>query len=324
MRVRIFQNGAYISGTGSAVPSTIVTNEDLAKNCPTNAEWVNDVLGIKSRRHLSDSETLLELCVLSARSSLLNSKKSINDVDAIIVATSTPDYINPSMASQLHGALNANSHTAAFDIQAVCSGFLYGLGVAAKLLGDDVSNVLLVGADQFSKITDFSNRDSVFFGDGAGAAVISRSSDPKSFIAVDLYADSHNWKGFHTLRSDSKFVMTGSLVKKKATKELPRALKKLVEDLGFQIDEITAIFPHQPSKPVLDELEQALNLRPGVLKRNIELRGNTAGATVPLLLDETRGQCPIPNGSLVGLAAIGSGWTWGAALTRWVEDNNND
>lgn len=320
MRVRILQNGAYISGTGSAVPSTIVTNEDLAKTSPTNAKWVSEVLGIKSRRHLKASETLLGLCFQSAQSSLVNSRKTIEDIDVIIVATSTPDYLNPSMASQLHGALNASSSTAAFDIQAVCSGFLYGLGIAVKLLSDEVKNVLLVGADQFSKITDFSNRDSVFFGDGAGAVVISRSTDPKSFIAVDLYADSQNWEGFYTPRLESKFVMTGRLVREKAIKVLPDAFRKLVEDLGFEVDNITAIFPHQPSKPVLDELETELNLKQGVLRRNIELRGNTAGATVPLLLDESMETSSIPNGSLVGFAAIGSGWTWGVALTHWIAE----
>ncbi len=322
--MRILKRGACISGTGSAVPSNVVTNEDLAKSCPTDATWVEEVLGIKSRRHLHPSETLLDLCISSAKASLLNSNMTIDNIDTIIVATSTPDYLNPSMASLLHGALDARSTTAAFDIQAVCSGFLYGLGVAAKLLDDDVSNVLLVGADQFSKITDFTNRNSVFFGDGAGAAVISRSSNPLSFIAVDLYTNSQNWEGFHTPRLESKFVMTGKLVKEKAVTVLPDAIKKLALDLGFGVDEITAIFPHQPSKPVLDALELALNLKPGVLKRNLEFRGNTAGATVPLLLDESRETTPIPNGSLIGFAAVGSGWTWGAALTYWIEDVAND
>jgi 3-oxoacyl-[acyl-carrier-protein] synthase-3 len=320
--MKIYQQGVFISGTGSAVPEKIVTNYDLSLKSPTNSEWASEVLGIESRRHLQNSETLLDLCVSAANSALLDSNKSINDIDAIIIATSTPDYVNPSMASQLHGALNAKNETAAFDVQAVCSGFLHALGISIKILGNTSnSNVLILGADQFSKITDFTSRDSVFFGDGAGAAVISWSSDPDTFVAVELYADATDWQGFYTSRLSQTFEMTGKLVKEKAVKELPHAFKKLVQDLGFKVSEIESIFPHQPSKPVLDALESALELDAGILKRNLVHRANTAGATIPLLLNESLKLKEIRDGSLVGFAAIGSGWTWGVALTRWSKAN---
>lgn len=318
--MRIRKSGVYISGTGSAIPSKIVTNDFLAAQSPTNSSWVKSTLGIESRRHLNSDETLLSLCISAAKLALMDAGKAIEEMDAIIVATSTPDFLNPSMASQLHGALGAKSETAAFDIQAVCSGFLFGLGVAVQIVTDDLeSNVLVLGADQFSKITDFAKRDSVFFGDGTGAAVISRSTDPEAFIAVDLYTDSSNWEGFHTPSKEGKFSMTGRLVKETATRELPVAIRKIIGELGFTLQDIDALFPHQPSKVVLDELEESLDLRPGVLKRNIEHRGNTAGATVPLLLDEYLKTSKLKPGALVAFAAIGSGWTWGAAVTKWIK-----
>jgi len=321
--VKIYRQGAYISGTGSAVPRNIVSNHDLSIKSPIDSEWTSNVLGIESRRHLQDAETLLDICVLAASSALDDARLSINDIDAIIVATSTPDYVNPSMASQLHGALSAKNETAAFDVQAVCSGFLHALGISIKILGSDRnSNILILGADQFSKITDFRSRDSVFFGDGAGAAIISFSADPNAFVAVDLYADATDWKGFHTSRVSQTFEMTGRLVKEKAVTELPIAFKKMVHDLGYEVSDIESIFPHQPSKPVLDALESSLDLDTGILKRNLEERGNTAGATIPLLLDEYLQLNEIRNGSLVGFAAIGSGWTWGVALTRWGGSND--
>ena len=316
--VKSYRQGAYISGTGSAVPRNIVSNHDLSLKSPIDSEWTDNILGIKSRRHLQHTETLLGICVLAASSALDDAKLSIDDIDMIIVATSTPDYVNPSMASQLHGALSAKKQTAAFDVQAVCSGFLHALAISIKMLGSDSnSNILILGADQFSKITDFRNRDSVFFGDGAGAAIVSFSSDPNAFVAVDLYADATDWKGFHTSRVSQTFEMTGRLVKEKAVTELPKAFKKMVQDLGYKVGDIESIFPHQPSKPVLDELESSLNLVEGILKRNLEQRGNTAGATIPLLLNEYLQSNEIKDGSLVGFAAIGSGWTWGVALTRW-------
>lgn len=320
--MRIHRQGAYISGTGSAVPRNIVSNHDLALISPIDSEWASVVLGIHSRRHLLNTETLLDICVLAASSALVDAKLSINDIDAIIVATSTPDFVNPSMASQLHGALSANNETAAFDVQAVCSGFLHALAISIKILESDrSSNILILGADQFSKITDFSSRDSVFFGDGAGAAVISFSGDPNAFVAVDLYADATDWEGFHTTRVSQTFKMTGRLVKEKAVIELPKAFKKLVQDLGYEVSEIESIFPHQPSKPVLDALESSLDLGTGILKRNLEQRGNTAGATIPVLLNEYLQSNEIRESSLVGFAAIGSGWTWGVGLTRWGGSN---
>lgn len=318
--MRIRKLGQYISGTGSAVPDLQITNLDLEASAPTNSYWVENVLGIKSRRFTSEKESLLSLCVKASNSALLEANLEIKDIQAIIIATSTPEFINPSMASLLHGELKALKSTIAFDLQAVCSGFLYALGIGAQFVnGSDIKNVLILGADQFSKITDFSKRECVFFGDGVGAAVLSYTPESSAFLSIDLYADNENWEGFFTPSHSQKFQMLGNLVKEKATQELPLAFRRILEDSNLDIDELFALFPHQPSKVVLDQLQANLNLKPNVLKSNLEFRGNTAGATVPLLLDEISKESPIPKNSLIGFAAIGSGWTWGVALTRWLK-----
>ena len=240
-----------------------------------------------------------------------------HELDAIIVATSTPDFINPSMASMLHGRLGAHINCASFDVQAVCAGFVYALGTVTSLIASGAGkNFLVVGADQFSKITDFDDRNCVFFGDAAGAMVVTSTSGD-SFLNVELKTEGKGWESFNTPSDTKKFKMNSSEVSKNATAKLPASIRSISEFSGISTDEINWFVTHQPSKPVLDSLEVELMIAPGRLLRNIEYRANTAGATIPLLFSEMEVMSRAKSGDYICFSAIGSGWVWGSAILKW-------
>ncbi len=312
--MRLKCGGIRITGSGSSISQHTRSNADLR---PSTATWVEERLGIKERRHLKADESLIALIENASMQALKMSRLMAHDLDGIIVATSTPDFINPSMASVLHGRLGANANCASFDIQAVCAGFVYALGAVASLIASDAGkNFLIVGADQFSKITDFEDRNCVFFGDAAGAMIIQATSGD-SFLNVELHSEGLGWESFHTLSETRKFKMDSSEVAKNATVKLPASIRSISELSGISTDEITWFVTHQPSKPVLDSLEEELRIKPGRLLRNIEYRGNTAGATIPLLFSEMDVLSRAKSGDYICFSAIGSGWVWGSAILKW-------
>jgi 3-oxoacyl-[acyl-carrier-protein] synthase-3 len=312
--MRFAAKGVRISGHGSAVSNFPITNENIR---PETAEWVEDRLGIKERRHLQSDESLISLIQTASLQALKMSNLNVEELDCIIIATSTPDFINPSMASILHGILGARESCASFDIQAVCAGFVYALGnVASYIAAGAGRKFLVIGADQFSRITDFGDRNCVFFGDAAGAMIIEATSGD-SFLNVELNSEGKGWKSFHTPSKSGKFVMQSSEVAQTATTKLPQSIRSISELSGLSTDEINWFVTHQPSKPVLDALEAELKIRPGRLLRNIEYRGNTAGATIPLLFSELDVLSRARSGDYICFSAIGSGWVWGSAILKW-------
>ncbi len=312
MRLKVA--GIRIIGTGSAVSDGIRSNLDIR---PETAMWVEERLGIKERRHLRSGESLLSLIEQASKVALEMSGLGSEDLDGIIIATSTPDYVNPSMAAILHGRLGAKSECASFDLQAVCAGFVYALGTVASLIASGAGkNFLVIGADQFSKITDFDDRNCVFFGDAAGAIII-QGTQGDSFLNVELNTEGQGWESFHTPSDSRAFKMNASEVAKSATVKLPASIRSISEFSGIAIDEINWFVTHQPSKPVLDSLEEELQISPGRLLRNIEYRGNTAGATIPLLFSEMEVMKRAKSGDYVCFSAIGSGWVWGSAILKW-------
>ena len=307
-------SGIRIIGSGSAVSEHRVTNLELR---PETAEWVRDRLGIIERRHLKADELLIDLIEEAARKAILCSGINIVDLDGIVVSTSTPDFLNPSMASILHGRLGANSECASFDIQAVCAGFVYALGnVSALISAGAGANFLVIGADQFSRITDFSDRNCVFFGDGAGAIIIQAKAGD-SFLSVELNTEGAGWNNFYTPRTKSEFKMNAAEVAKNAKLKLPASIRSVSEFSGISVSDISWFVTHQPSKPVLDSLEEQLKIAPGRLLRNIDYRGNTAGATIPLLFSEMDVLNRAKSGDYICFSAIGSGWVWGSAILKW-------
>lgn len=321
-----------IIGTGSFVPERIITNEYLETIVPTNSHWIYDNLGIKERRIASNSESTSDLGVKAGINAVKDSGIGIEDIDLIIVATATPDRLAPSTASIIQNKMNA-FNAVAFDLAAVCSGFLFAMSVATQYIAAGVyDNILVIGADTFSKITNWENRDCVFFGDGAGAVVISHTSNNDGFLATRLYTDGKGWSNFTIPAGGSEipasfstvenklhfFKMNGSEVFKTGINVLTKAISEVLSDIKLSIDDISMMVPHQPSIKMLKETARLIGLPFTKVMTNMEKYANTSGGTIPILLDELNKANKIEKGDLILFAAVGAGWTYGASILKWA------
>lgn len=320
-----------IIGTGSYTPETIYTNEYLETLVDTNAEWIEKNLGIKERRIAADNQSTSDLAAAAAEKTIENSGLSREDIDLIIVATATPDRLAPSTAAIVQDKIKAYN-AVAFDIAAVCSGFLYGMSVASQFIAAGVyDNVLVIGADTFSKITDWTRRDCVFFGDGAGAAVFSHGNVNEGFLAFRLYTDGRGKWNYTVPAGGSEipaskdtienglhyFQMNGKEVYNTGTKVLPKAINQVLSDTGLTIDNIDYMIPHQPSIKILEKTAEIIGLPWEKVMTNMDKYANTSGGTIPILLDETNRKGLLKKGDTILFAAVGSGWTYGASILKW-------
>ena len=320
-----------IIGTGSYVPEKILTNKDLESIVPTNSQWIEENTGIKERHIASKDEATSDLATKAALRAIENSGLSKNDIDLIIVATATPDRLAPSTASIVQGKLQAYN-AVAFDIAAVCSGFLYGMSVATQFIAAGVyDNVLVIGADTFSKITDWKRRDAVFFGDGAGAAVFTHGNVNEGFMALRLYTDGRGKDNFTIPAGGSEmpatidtvnqglhfFRMNGRAVYDIGTQVLPLAIQQVLKDTGLTIADIDYLIPHQPSIRILQKTAEIIGLPWEKVMTNMDKYANTSGGTIPILLDEVNKAGKLKNGNNILFAAVGSGCTYGAAILKW-------
>jgi 3-oxoacyl-[acyl-carrier-protein] synthase III len=320
-----------IIGTGSYTPETIYTNKYLETIIDTNDKWIQENLGIKERRIAAANEATSDLASKAALQAIENSGLTKDDIDLIIVATATPDRLAPSTAAIVQDKIQAYN-AVAFDISAVCSGFLYGMSVASQFIAAGVyDNVLVIGADTFSRVTDWKRRDAVFFGDGAGAAVFSHGNVTEGFLAFRLYTDGRGkWnytipaggsempateetvkKGLHY------FQMNGRAVYEIGTKVLPIAINQVLKDTGLTIDDIDYLIPHQPSVKILEKTAEILGLPWEKVMTNMDKYANTSGGTIPILLDEVNRAGKLKKGNTLLFAAVGSGWTYGSAILKW-------
>jgi 3-oxoacyl-[acyl-carrier-protein] synthase III len=321
-----------IIGTGSYVPEKIFTNEYLETIIDTNAKWIEKNLGIKERRIAANNECTSDLASQAALRAIENSGLTKDDIDLIIVATATPDRLAPSTAAIIQDKIQAYN-SVAFDISAVCSGFLYGMSVASQFIAAGVyDNVLVIGADTFSKITDWSRRDAVFFGDGAGAAVFSHGNINEGFMAFRLYTDGRGKWNYtipaggsempaseETIKNGSHyFKMNGKAVYETGTKVLPIAINQVLDDTGLSINDIDYLIPHQPSIAILKKTAEILGLPWEKVMTNMDKYANTSGGTIPILLDEVNRSKKLKKGNTILFAAVGSGWTYGAAILKWA------
>lgn len=321
-----------IIGTGSYVPDTVYTNQYLETILPTKDAWIKENLGIAERRVALPNQATSALAAKAALQAIESSGLAASDIDLIIVATATPDRKAPSTAAIVQDEIKAYN-AAAFDVAAVCSGFLFGMSIASQFIASGVyNNVLVIGADTFSKITDWTRRDAVFFGDGAGAAVLSHTSGGSGFLAFRLYTESQHGKfGFtipaggseipsseETLNSGGHyFQMDGRAVYDAAIRVLPKAINQVLEDTGLTIDNIDLMVPHQPSIKILKKTAEAIGLPFEKVMTNMDRYANTSGGTIPILLDEVCRAGKIKKGDHLLFAAVGSGWTYGAAIIEW-------
>jgi 3-oxoacyl-[acyl-carrier-protein] synthase III len=307
-----------IAGTGSYAPTNVVTNTELTKRVATTEQWILENLGIRERRVVSEGQQTSDLATKAALNALESAGLQPNDIDLIVVATATPDRKAPSTACLVQHKLNVTNGCPAFDLHAVCSGFLYAMSVGSQFIQSGIyKNVLVIGADAFSTITDWGRRDCVFFGDGAGAVVLQRTQDDAGFFSFELYADGRGQDHFTVFPQDKYFTMNGKAVYETATTVLPQAISSLLSRHSLSPKDISILIPHQPSVRVLRKTAEILDIPIDRVCMNMDRYANTAGATVALLLDETVRRGAIRAGDLVAFAAVGSGWTWGAALYRW-------
>ncbi|MFB0903026.1 MAG: beta-ketoacyl-ACP synthase III [Nonlabens sp.] len=322
-------NNAYIKGTGSYAPENIVKN-DFFESVGSNDAWIQKNLGIKERR-ISTGETTSDLAAIAGKEAIKNAGLMPLDIDLIILATATPDKLAPSCACFVQEKIEA-FNAVAFDISAVCSGALFATTTAVQFIKSGMyKNVLVIGADTFSNITDWNRRDAVFFGDGAGAMVISHTHEDKGFIDFLLHTDGRGkdcWNipaggsllptSEETLKKGLQyFQMDGTAVFQTAIKVVPKSIKELLSKNKVSIEEINWLIPHQPSIRILEEVANRISLPWEKVMTNMDRYANTSGATIPIMLDETVKKNLLKKGDLILFAAVGAGWTWGTALYKW-------
>ncbi|WP_040253335.1 beta-ketoacyl-ACP synthase III [Psychroserpens mesophilus] len=320
---------AYIKGTGSYAPENIVKN-DFFETVGSSDTWIFENLGIKERR-ISTGETTSDLAYKAGLLAIEDANLSPNDIDLIILATATADRLAPSCACFVQDKLDAKN-AVAFDISAVCSGALFATSTAVQYIKSGMyKNVLVIGADTFSNITDWSRRDAVFFGDGAGAIVISATTEDKGFIDFILHTDGSGKEHFTIPAGGSEqpastetansgghfFQMNGPEVYKTAIDVLPKCINEILSKNERTIEEVKYLLPHQPSIKILQEVARRVEMPFEKVKTNMDKYANTSGGTIPIILDETLKTNEFENGDLLLFAAVGAGWTWGTALYKW-------
>lgn len=309
--------GVTVKGVGSYLPSKIVTNKDLEANIDTTDEWIQSKLGIVERRITSNQETPSIIGYKAALKALDNANISKEDLDMIIVATSSPEQISPSTACIIHNKLNIKKNIPAFDINAVCSGFIYAISIAASLISTGAyKNILIIATEAYSKVTNWNDQHCVFFGDGAGAVVLSSSKE--GYIVSQLQANGNGtgMTGFN-LSLDKPFVMRGKEVWEQAIKVLPLSITSVLSEAKLEVKDLTMLVPHQPSINILKIVAEEVGLPMTKVKTVMDRYANIAGASIPIALEEAVSKGEIQIGDKIMLTAIGSGWTWGSVLLNY-------
>jgi len=320
----------HIIGTGACVPDNVITNRDLEKLVDTSDEWIIARTGIKERRRTSDSETSSLLAYTAAKNALKNAGIKPDQLDLILVATSTPDMLMPSTACFVQGRLGTK-YIPAFDLSAACTGFIYGVNLAnAFIKSGTYKTILLIGVDTITKFVDYSDRTiCAIFGDGAGAVVIKETRGKGGIIGSKLYADGKKWDYIHIpaggsgipsyrADKDSYYIkMKGHDTFKVAVRGLKQAITELLEQHHISIGDINIMIPHQANIRIIKALAEKLNYPMEKIFMNIHKYGNTSAASIPIALDDAVREKRIKKGDLILLAAFGSGLTWGAGLIKW-------
>jgi len=315
---------AVIKGTGSALPRTKVSNAELAAKVDTTDEWIVERTGIKFRHIAEDDETTSSLATEAARKALDASGLSANDIDLIVLATATPDQTFPASATIVQNELGCNG-CVAFDVAAVCSGFLYALSVAECMIrAGSAQNAIVIGAETFSRILDWEDRATcVLFGDGAGAIILSGEETDKGILATRLHADGeHNQLlyvdgGAGTTGTVGKLRMRGREVFRHAVVNLSSVLTETLDAAGESIANIDWLVPHQANARILDATAKKLKLTPEKVIKTVDQHANTSAASVPLALDTAVRDGRVKAGDLLVLEAMGGGFTWGASVIRY-------
>jgi len=325
-----------IIGCGSYLPERVVTNEELAQRLDTSDEWIAARTGIKERHIAADGELTSDLALRASENALRDANVEAEDVDLIIVCTTTPDDTFPATATRVQASLGI-SDGIAFDIQAVCSGFVYGLAVADNFLKvGQVETALVIGAETYSRILDWQDRGTcVLFGDGAGAVVLRAGEGDAASPGDAEWGQSRGILSTH-LHSDGRYRdilyvdggpsatqtvghlrMSGREVFRHAVTDLAAVAQEALEANEISVDTVDWIVPHQANQRIIDGVVRKLGIAPDRVIVTVDRHANTSAASIPLALDQGKQDGRIKQGDLVLLEAMGGGLTWGAALVRW-------
>jgi 3-oxoacyl-[acyl-carrier-protein] synthase III len=320
---------SVILGCGSYLPAQILTNADLARKVDTSDDWIVQRTGIHERHIAAPGEMTSDMATLAASAALAHAKVDAQSIDLIVLATSTPDNTFPASAVSVQAALGI-THGAAFDMQAVCSGFVYALATADSLLKcGSFSRALVIGAETFSRILDWTDRGTcVLFGDGAGAVVLDRQEqteggEERGILTVRLRSDGRHKSKLYVDGGPSSTGTVGHLRMegKEVFRHAVAMITDVVEDAfkatGYTAADIDWFIPHQANKRIIDGSAHKLGIPPAKIVVTVDRHGNTSAASIPLALNDAVADRRIKRGDLLLLEAMGGGFTWGAALIRW-------
>lgn len=323
-----------ILGTGSYTPQRVLTNDELSRQVETSDEWIRTRSGIRERRIAAPGESTSDMAVHAARAALADAGLKPEDIDLLVVATVTPDLPLPASACIIQHKLGVPTHAACFDINAACSGFIYGLDTACAMISSGrYRHALVIGAEKLSAIVDWKERTTcVLFGDGAGAVVVGASDEPNIGLLgtkLGAYGDSVEllWipKGGsnspatpESIAAGDHFMkMKGKEVFKLAVRAMDEAARDILEQHAISPDQIGLVIPHQANLRIIEAISKYLNLPMDRFFVNVDRYGNTSAASVPIALDEARKAGRIKPGDITLLVAFGAGLTYGSALIRW-------
>jgi 3-oxoacyl-[acyl-carrier-protein] synthase III len=320
---------SVVLGCGSYLPSRIVSNDELARSVETTDEWIVQRTGIRERHIAAPGELTSDLALHAARAALANTHVEASSIDLIILGTSTPDQTFPATAVSVQAGLGI-THGAAFDLQAVCSGFVYALQVTDALLrGGSYKRALVIGAETFSRILDWNDRTTcVLFGDGAGALVLEAQPQPgtredRGILTTHLRSDGrHKAKlyvdgGPSSTQTVGHLRMEGREVFRHAVAMITDVIEDAFKATGYSATDIDWFVPHQANKRIIDGSAHKLGIAPEKVVVTVDRHGNTSAASIPLALADAVADRRIKRGNLILLEAMGGGFTWGSALMRW-------
>lgn len=324
-------SGVRIAGTGISIPQKILSNADLEKVVDTSDEWIRTRTGIAERRIATPDVATSDMGYEASVRAMHDAGIVSEDIDAIVVATATPDYLFPSTACLIQSRLGAK-RAYAFDISAGCTGFVYALQVGKALIDAGNSEIiLLVGSETMSRVTDYEDRTTcILFGDGAGAVVLAKSEMP-GILSISLGADGDAWQLLYMPGGGSRLPATqqsvrerlhylkmeGKEVFKEAVKAMESASIKAIKEAGISPDEIDLFISHQANYRIMEAVRKRLDIPPEKVFMNVDRYGNTSAASVPIALEEAVRSGKIRRGDIILFSAFGAGFTWGAAVVRW-------
>ncbi|MFC0524785.1 beta-ketoacyl-ACP synthase III [Pontibacillus salicampi] len=309
---------AGILGVGHYVPDRVFTNLDMEKLVDTNDEWIRTRTGIEERRLATDEVDTSDMAYEASIKALEHANLKPEDIDLIVVATVTPDSPFPSVGNLVQHKLGA-TNAASMDMSAACAGYMYGMITAAQFIQNGVyDNVLVIGAEKLSKITDWTDRNTcVLFGDGAGATVIGPVSEGKGILSFELGADPSGAEHLYQSKEDNFIKMNGREVFKFAVRQMPESSINVLEKAGLTKEEVDFLIPHQANIRIMEAARQRLEIPEDKMATSVKRYGNTSSSTIPIALSENVENGKIKDNDVVVLVGFGGGLTWGAVALRY-------